>query len=102
MASSDWLDIRGWMDSIIGWSLDKTHQILPSSDIGLGPLGTINIQDGFSSIQSALHIFIFTSVMCTVVFATMMITLIVVPYIERKFIGRLMAVSYTHLTLPTK
>ena len=90
MASSDWLDIRGWMDSIIGWSLDKTHQILPSSDIGLGPLGSINIQDGFSSIQSALHIFIFTSVMCTVVFATMMITLIVVPYIERKFIGRLM------------
>ena len=28
--------------------------------------------------------------MCTVVFATMMIALIVVPYIERKFIGRLM------------
>lgn len=90
MASSDWLNIRGWMDSIIGWTLDKTHNLMPSSDIGLGPLGSINLQETFSSIQPGLHLFIFTSVMCTVVFATMMITLIVVPYIERKFIGRLM------------
>ena len=82
MASSDWLDIRGWMDSIIGWSLDKTHQLLPSSDIGLGPYGSINLQDGFSSIQSALHIFIFTSVMCTVVFATMMITQLWFPTLK--------------------
>ena len=75
MASSDWLDIRGWMDSIIGWSLDKTHQILLSSDIGLGPLNDQHPR-WVLLYTSALHIFIFTSVMCTVVFATM-ITLIV-------------------------
>ena len=90
MASSDWLDIRGWMESLVSWSMDLTHDLLPSSDIGLGPLGTLNIQEEFASVQSSLEMFIFTTIMCTVVFGTMMITLMVVPYIERKFIARLM------------
>ena len=90
MASSDWLDIRGWMDSIVGWSMDSVHDILPSTDIGLGPLGTLNIQAEFASVQSPLETLIFTTIMCTVVFGILMLTLMVVPYIERKFIARLM------------
>lgn len=90
MASSDWLDIRGWMDSIVGWSMDSVHDILPSTDIGLGPLGTLNLQAEFASVQSPLETLIFTTIMCTVVFGIMMLTLMVVPYIERKFIARLM------------
>ena len=90
MASSDWLDIRGWTESIVGWSMDLVHDILPSNDIGLGRLGTLNLQNEFGSVQGALETFIFTTIMCTVVFGTMMITLMVVPYIERKFIARLM------------
>ena len=35
MASSDWLDVRGWTESFIGWSMDKTHDVLPSNDIDL-------------------------------------------------------------------
>lgn len=90
MASSDWLDIRGWVDSLVSWSMDSTHDILPSSGVNLGPLGIINIQNEFASIQSPLETFFFTTIMCTIVFATMMLTLMVVPYIERKFIARLM------------
>ena len=70
--------------------MDQVHDLLPSSDIGLGPLGSINPQSGFSNIQGALETFLFTTIMCTIVFATMMLTLMVVPYIERKFIARLM------------
>ena len=88
--TSDWLDIRGWMESIVGWSMDQVHDLLPSSEIGLGPLGSVNLQGEFASIQGALETFIFTTIMCTIVFATMMLTLMVVPYIERKFIARLM------------
>ena len=90
MASSDWLDIRGWVDSIVSWSMDQTHDILPSNEVNLGPLGIVNIQNEFASIQSPLETFFFTTIMCTIVFATMMLTLMVVPYIERKFIARLM------------
>ena len=79
MTSSDWLDIRGWSESIIGWSMDTTHDLLPNS-----------IQNDFAQIQPALESFFLATVMCTVVFAIMMLTLMVVPYIERKFIGRLM------------
>ena len=31
MTSSDWLDIRGWSESIIGWSMDTTHDFLPNT-----------------------------------------------------------------------
>ena len=51
MASSDWLDIRGWMESLVSWSMDLTHDLLPSSDIGLGPLGTLNIQEEFGQLH---------------------------------------------------
>ena len=88
--TSDWFDIRGWMESIVGWSMDQVHDLLPSSEFNLGPLGSINIQSEFASVQGALEIFIFTTIMCTVVFTTMMLTLMIVPYIERKFIARLM------------
>ena len=44
--TSDWLDVRGWMESIVGWSMDQVHDLLPSSDIGLGPLGSVNLQGG--------------------------------------------------------
>ena len=79
--TSDWLDVRGWMESIVGWSMDQVHDLLPSSDIGLGPLGSVNLQGEFASIQGALETFLFTTIMCTIVFATMMLTLMVVPYI---------------------
>ena len=85
--TSDWLDVRGWMESIVGWSMDQVHDLLPSSDIGLGPLGSVNLQGEFASIQGALETFLFTTIMCTIVFATMMLTLMVVPYIERKFLS---------------
>ena len=49
--TSDWLDIRGWMESIVGWSMDQVHDLLPSSEIGLGPLGSVNLQGEFASIQ---------------------------------------------------
>ena len=88
--TSDWFDIRGWMESIVGWSMDQVHDLLPSSEFNLGPLGSINIQSEFASVQGALEIFIFTTIMCTVVFTTMMLTLMIVPYIERNFIARLM------------
>ena len=105
MASSDWLDVRGWTESLIGWSMDKTHDILPSNDIDLEfsitrprwfleePIvigSEINLQSGFADIQPSLEAFFVSTIMCTIVFATMMLTLMVVPYIERKFIGRLM------------
>ena len=80
--TSDWLDVRGWMESIVGWSMDQVHDLL-LSDIGLGPLGSVNLQEG--SIQSPQD-FLFTTIMCTIVFATMMLTLMVVPYVN-KFIA---------------
>ena len=46
MTSSDWLDIRGWSESIIGWSMDTTHDLLPNS-----------IQNDFAEIQPALESF---------------------------------------------
>ena len=88
-----------------GWSMDKTHDILPSNDIDLEfsitrprwfleePIvigSEINLQSGFADIQPSLEAFFVSTIMCTIVFATMMLTLMVVPYIERKFIGRLM------------
>ena len=103
MSSSDWLDVRGWTESLIGWSMDKTHDTLPSEDIDLQftisrpswfldepiVLGSeINLQSGFAEIQPSLEMFFVSTIMCTVVFATMMLTLMVVPYIERKFIGQ--------------
>ena len=90
MTSSDWLDLRGWFESSIGWSMDQTHDLLPDSDYSLGPLGSVNPQSGFASIQPALEAFFHATIMCTVVFTTLMLTMLAIPYIERKFIGRLM------------
>ena len=90
MASSDWLDLTGWLQSMVGWSMDQTHDLLPNEEYGLGPIGSVNPQAGFSSIQPALEAFFHASIMCTVVFTTLMLTMLVIPYIERKFIGRLM------------
>ena len=59
-------------------------------DIGLGPLGSVNLQGVPCKHSGCLETFLFTTIMCTIVFATMMLTLMVVPYIERKFIARLM------------
>ena len=90
MASSDWLDVNGWLQSMVGWSMDQTHDLLPNEEYGLGPIGSVNPQSGFSSIQPALEAFFHASIMCTVVFTTLMLTMLAIPYIERKFIGRLM------------
>ena len=84
--------------------MDNVHDILPSSDIDMqvtipstwawqnpitmGPI--FNIQSGFASIQPALESFMHATIMCTVVFGMMMTTMLAIPYIERKFIGRLM------------
>ena len=35
MATSDWLDLRGWIGSLVGWSMDNVHDILPSEDLDL-------------------------------------------------------------------
>jgi hypothetical protein len=73
--------------------MDKTHDILPSSDIDLEfsitrprwfleePIvigSEINLQSGFADIQPSLEAFFVSTIMCTVVFATMMLTLMVV------------------------
>ena len=83
MASSDWLDVNGWLQSIVGWSMDQTHDLLPNEEYGLGPIGSVNPQSGFSSIQPALEAFFHASIMCTVVFTTLMITMLAIPYILR-------------------
>lgn len=105
MATSDWLDLRGWIEGLVGWSMDNVHDALPSNDIdatvtislptGIWPediiLGRVfNVQDGFGQIQPALEGFFAATMICTVVFTTMMLTMLPIPYIERKFIGRLM------------
>ena len=105
MATSDWLDLRGWIEGLVGWSMDNVHDALPSDDIdatvtislptGIWPediiLGRVfNVQDGFGQIQPALEGFFAATMICTVVFTTMMLTMLPIPYIERKFIGRLM------------
>ena len=33
MATSDWLDLRGWIEGLVGWSMDNVHDALPSDDI---------------------------------------------------------------------
>ena len=33
MATSDWLDQRGWIEGLVGWSMDNVHDALPSDDI---------------------------------------------------------------------
>ena len=105
MSSSDWLDLRGWTEKLVGWSMDTVHDVLPSGDIDLqatislpkgiwpkdiviGPV--LNLQQGFAEIQPALEAFFVATLVCTVVFTTVMITILPIPYIERKFIGRLM------------
>ena len=35
MTSSDWLDLRGWVERFVGWSMDGLHDALPSGDIDL-------------------------------------------------------------------
>ena len=105
MASSDWLNLRGWIEGLVGWSMDNVHDILPSGDkdlsvtinlpagiwpnpIVLGPV--INFQEEFAEMQPALEALFSSTMICTVVFTTLMLTMLPIPYIERKFIGRLM------------
>ncbi len=105
MATRDWLDLRGWVERLVGWSMDNVHDTLPSKDLdltitisppeGIWPedivLGTVvNLQDGFGDMQPALEGLFSATMICTVVFTTMMLTMLPIPYIERKFIGRLM------------
>ena len=105
MAKGDWLDLRGWIEGLVGWSMDNVHDTLPSKDIdltatislpkGIWPedivLGrVVNLQDGFAQMQPALEGLFSATMICTVVFTTMMLTMLPIPYIERKFIGRLM------------
>ena len=33
MATSDWLDLRGWIEGLVGWSMDNVHDALPADDI---------------------------------------------------------------------
>ena len=105
MATGDWLDLRGWVEGLVGWSMDNVHDTLPSEDLdltvtisppkGIWPedilLGrVVNLQDGFADMQPALEGLFSATMICTVVFTTMMLTMLPIPYIERKFIGRLM------------
>ena len=81
MSSSDWLDLRGWTEKLVGWSMDTVHDVLPSGDIDLqatislpkgiwpkdiviGPV--LNLQQGFAEIQPALEAFFVATLVCTV------------------------------------
>ena len=105
MTSSDWLDLRGWVERFVGWSMDGLHDALPSGDIDLqatislprgiwptdiviGPI--FDLQKEFAAMQPGLETFFNATIVCTIVFTTLMITMLPIPYIERKFIGRLM------------
>ncbi len=105
MTSSDWLDLRGWVERFVGWSMDGLHDALPSGDIDLqatislprgiwptdiviGPI--FDLQKEFADMQPGLEAFFNATIVCTIVFTTLMITMLPIPYIERKFIGRLM------------
>ena len=105
MPSSDWLDLRGWVERLVGWSMDGLHDALPSGDIDLqatislpkgiwpqdiviGPI--FDLQKEFSAMQPGLEALFNATIVCTIVFTTLMITMLPIPYIERKFIGRLM------------
>ncbi|MEC7757252.1 MAG: complex I subunit 1 family protein [Candidatus Thermoplasmatota archaeon] len=105
MATSDWLNLRGWVEGIVGWSMDNVHDTLPSDDLDLSvtislPRGiwpedivlgpVVNLQAGFAEMQPSLEAFFSSTMICTVVFTTLMLTILPIPYIERKFIGRLM------------
>tara|TARA_B100000686_G_scaffold198068_1_gene204895 strand:+ start:1337 stop:2863 length:1527 start_codon:yes stop_codon:yes gene_type:complete len=85
--------------------MDNVHDVLPSNeidlrltislpsgiwpeDIVLGPV--LNLQEDFAAMQPALEAFFSATMICTVVFTTLMMTMLPIPYIERKFIGRLM------------
>ena len=81
MASSDWLDIRRFIENIVSWSMDKTHDLMPKeidlqftisppegiwpTDIVVGSI--LSPREGFSNIQPALEGFFSTSIICTVV-----------------------------------
>ena len=70
MATGDWLDLRGWVEGLVGWSMDNVHDTLPSKDLdltvtislprGIWPedilLGrVVNLQNGFADMQPALE-----------------------------------------------
>jgi NADH-quinone oxidoreductase subunit H len=78
MASTDWLDINGWVISLVEFSMDTVHDLLPF------------YQSEFASVQPMLETLISTSIICTIIFGLMMTTLLALTWIERKFIGRLM------------
>tara|TARA_B100000686_G_C16795180_1_gene981742 strand:+ start:2525 stop:4051 length:1527 start_codon:yes stop_codon:yes gene_type:complete len=85
--------------------MDNVHDLLPSEeidlrltislptgiwpeDIVLGPV--LHLQEDFAAMQPSLEAFFSATMICTVVFTTLMMTMLPIPYIERKFIGRLM------------
>ena len=85
MATGDWLDLRGWVEGLVGWSMDNVHDALPSNDLdltltislpkGIWPedilLGrVVNLQDGFADMQPALEGLFSATMICTVVFTT--------------------------------
>ena len=44
MPSSDWLDLRGGVERLVGWSMDGLHDVLPSEDVDLQM--TISLPEG--------------------------------------------------------
>jgi NADH-quinone oxidoreductase subunit H len=105
MPSSDWLDLRGGVERLVGWSMDGLHDVLPSEDVDLqmtislpegiwpnditvGPI--FNLQEEFAVMQPGLEALFNATIVCSIVFTTVMMTMLPIPYIERKFIGRLM------------
>ena len=72
MATSDWLNLRGWIEGLVGWSMDNVHDTLPSDDLDLSvtislPRGiwpedivlgpVVNLQAGFAEMQPSLEAF---------------------------------------------
>ena len=97
MATGDWLDLRGWVEGLVGWSMDNVHDALPSKDLdltvtisppkGIWPedilLGrVVNLQDGFADMQPGLEGLFSATMICTVVFTTMMLTMLPIPYLS--------------------
>ena len=59
MATSDWLDLRGWIEGLVGWSMDNVHDALPSDDIdAMATLVGEGLRAGalgFSTSRTPLH-----------------------------------------------
>ena len=94
MPSSDWLNLRGWIESGVGWSMDNVHDALPAGevdlqatislptgiwpeDIHIGPI--FSPREQFAAIQPALELFFTATMICTIVFTTLMLTILPIP-----------------------